>query len=117
MVPIKPHTITVSKVTQDVGGNSVRRLPRVRHDVPASVIKCYAEPMRPGEDFKKFGVELNAPYKFHVEVVDAALMLPDNQIVYSGETYVQVGPCEVFTAGLPTDHAVAYAQLLNHPRQ
>ena len=110
---IKPHSVTVSAVTQAELSDSVLGNPDT--GVASSSIQCLCVPMRPGEAFERFGVVLKDAWTIYVEVSDAATFTPQAEVTFGSLVLYVQGDVEMHANGDTADCALVYATRLEYP--
>jgi len=113
MLTIKPHTVTVSAVTQTALSDSVLGNPAAGS--ASSAISCLCVPMKPKEAFERFGVVLSDAWTIYVEVSDSPTFTPQAEVTFGSLVLYVQGDVEVHQNGDPADCALVYATRLQYP--
>ena len=110
---IKPHTVTVTPVSQSAGADSVVNNPL--GGSTSAAIHCLVVPMKPIEAFHRYGVMLNNAATIYIEIADAGSFAASSRIAYGGSTYWQQGDVELHQNGDDADCALVYMTGLQYP--
>lgn len=116
MVPIKPHSVTVSPVTQSSDSNGILNNP-VTGSASAS-IDCFIEQLSANESYERYGVVLRDKFVLICELADVANFTP-NAIVIRTVSGAEVqysvdGNPERYDSGTEADHAEVYLTKLQY---
>jgi|GEM_PF-2499509 len=110
---IKPHTIQIRTVTQVVGANSVFGNPSAA--TYGTNVACFCSPLEPKESYERFGVVVTDSWVVLLELGDAAVITPDAEILFRGQTYTVRGDIERHENGDDADCARLVMTRLQYP--
>lgn len=114
-VPIKPYTVTVGTVTQDLTANLYDNPSAA---APSVAVACYIEAMTPREIYDRYGVQLKDMYFLQCELADGPKFTPNAEVyqtaIQGTVQYVVMGDPEYHDAGDDADHVDVYLQRLQY---
>ncbi len=100
MLPMKPHTVTVTQPVPQLGGNRVK----ASGETPAETVRGLMLPSNPTTAYERFGVEIQEPHEFFCDSGDGSKFAVGGTVRYSSSTFT-VRAKQVYDTGLATDHA------------